>query len=439
MKNTQRIILFQCFLALLISHPVRLQAQTDYTGGDLRINAPGDVPSNVVAITRIDGDLTIGGVFGGTITEFPDLTALEVVEGDPDIDGITTPTLTALTGIFPVLDSVHGALTITSNEFVETITGFAELDSVGDNLWIGAFFAGNPALTSIPTFSALTRIKGSLLIHNNASLTAVSGFEALQTIRDELFIDNAALETITGFEALDNVGSSLRIGDVFDSGNPALTSIPTFSALESVGDDLFIENNAALKTISGFEALTNIEGSFKIEDNGALTTISGFETLTRVVLRFNITENAKLTTISGFTALTSINSLTVQNNVALSSCCGLRRLAEGRIPPGGRGISGNAEGCNSEEEIIADCATVGLPSLANDIRFYPNPASQNLYIEGINQETSIIIRTLAGKTLLRTTLHQNQAIDLAFIPQGTYLLSLQNTQEQISNRLIIKP
>ena len=255
------------------------------------------------------------------------------------------------------MDSVYGELTIERNEFIETITGFVELDSVGGSLRIGGFVSGgNAALTSIPTFSALTHIEGSLLIHNNASLTTVSGFEALTNIGDELFIDNAALETITGFAALDNVGSSLRIGDVFASGNPALTSIPTFSALESVGDDLSIENNGALTTISGFEALTNIEGAFEIQNNGALTTISGFDMLTRVMRRLDITDNAKLTTISGFTALTSISDLTVQNNAALSSCCGLLRFVD--IPPGGsRGISNNAAGCNSADEIKADCST----------------------------------------------------------------------------------
>ena len=68
MKNTQRIILFQCFLALLIAHPVRLQAQGDYTGGDLDINADATVCRAMwQRLQRIDGNLTIGG----GITYFP--------------------------------------------------------------------------------------------------------------------------------------------------------------------------------------------------------------------------------------------------------------------------------------------------------------------------------------------------------------------------------
>ena len=35
----------------------------------------------------------------------------------------------------------------------------------------------------------------------------------------------------------------------------------------------------------------------------------------------------------------------------------------------------------------ASATVVGLPTLAEDLRFYPNPASQTLYIEGISQET----------------------------------------------------
>ena len=85
----------------------------------------------------------------------------------------------------------------------------------------------------------------------------------------------------------------------------------------------------------------------------------------------------------------------------------------------------------------ASANTLGIPTLANDTRFYPNPASQNIYIEGITQETSLIIRTLAGKTLLRDTLSQNQAVNIASLPQGVYLLTLQNAQAQITRRLVI--
>ena len=83
MKNIQKNILYFFGVALiLMASPAYLQAQSPYTSGDLDIDAPADVPSNVDAITTIDGDLTIGG----TITAFPNFAALEVVEGKLEID-----------------------------------------------------------------------------------------------------------------------------------------------------------------------------------------------------------------------------------------------------------------------------------------------------------------------------------------------------------------
>ena len=82
MKNIQRIMpyYFRIIAVFFIASTASLQAQTDYTGGDLDIDADAAEPSNVAAITRIDGNLTIGG----TITTFPNFAALEVVEENID-------------------------------------------------------------------------------------------------------------------------------------------------------------------------------------------------------------------------------------------------------------------------------------------------------------------------------------------------------------------
>ena len=89
MKSIQRIILWTGYVALgLIANPVPLHAQTTHTG-DLIIKANGDVPSNVRRITRITGFLSIRG----TITTFPNFAALEVVEGNLNINGITNSLL----------------------------------------------------------------------------------------------------------------------------------------------------------------------------------------------------------------------------------------------------------------------------------------------------------------------------------------------------------
>ena len=120
MKNTQKIILCMCYLAVFfLASPAYLQAQTTHTG-DLSINADVEIPSNVDAIIIITGNLAISG----TITAFPDFAALRVIEGNLVIEDITTADLT---DIFPALKTIHGHIDIQSNNNVQTITGFEML------------------------------------------------------------------------------------------------------------------------------------------------------------------------------------------------------------------------------------------------------------------------------------------------------------------------
>ena len=218
MKNIQRIILSKYYLAFLfLASTAYLQAQrTPYVSGDLTIATDTDVPSDVATITTITGTLSISG----TITEFPDFRDLEVVEGSLTIDNITTTGLITLTDIFPALDSVRGNLFIVSNEFVQTISGFADLDSVGGNLSIGMLTGplgspevSNAALTTIPTFSVLKKI-GGLQCISNPLLTALPPFVALKSTGIISIGFNPKVTTISGFGALTTVGTAIIIGGI---------------------------------------------------------------------------------------------------------------------------------------------------------------------------------------------------------------------------------
>ena len=259
------------------------------------------VPGNVTDITRIQGDLTISG----TISSFPDFATLAVVEGNLNINEITTAGLIALSGIFPALDSVYGHLQIQNQRVVETIAGFATLDTIGLDLNIDA----NTSLTTLPTFSALKGVGEDIFISSNPALRTVSGFEALTVINETITIGsfsgtrNTLLETVSGFGALKRIGDCLNVVS-----NPALTTINSFPALETIGYDLWFDNNIKLTTVSGFGSLMRIGRTFLIRDN-----------------------------------------------VALSSCCALLRFVDGTVDPGSTTISGNATGCSTKAQITTDC------------------------------------------------------------------------------------
>ena len=99
---------------------------------------PEDVTAALASFVRITGDLTIGG----DITTFPDFAALEVVEGNLTISGLTDGSLVDLASIFSVLTEVQGNLIIQNNANVATITGFVALREVDGNVSIGGATSG---------------------------------------------------------------------------------------------------------------------------------------------------------------------------------------------------------------------------------------------------------------------------------------------------------
>ena len=155
-------------------------------------------------------------------------------------------------------------------------------------------------------FRVLARLKRSeaiLDISDNAKLTTVSGFGALESVKNMSFDSNVVLATLSEFEGLKTVA------DLFVNNNQMLPALPTFASLTTIGG-IVVSNNTLLASISGF---------------GSLTTISG--------------------------------NVDIQRNGMLSSCCGLLVIADGTLVPGGstNTISNNATGCSSPEEVETTC------------------------------------------------------------------------------------
>ena len=287
---------------------------------ELTINSDEDIPDNVMRLTRIQGNLTIGG----TITSFPDFSNLTLVEGNLVISGLTNGSI-ALDRIFPLLSEVKGDLNIQNNGTVKAITGFAQLNRIGGTLLIQT----HSALTHLPTFDALSTATGVIDISENNVLSASPSFSSLTTTAGVAIANNAALTRILGFNSLTDITNM----------------------------NLVIENNSILTTLSGFDALRRIEGNLSIRLNTQLPTLPTFNALTSVA-DISIMGNAALTSILGFGSLTTIGSnLSIQGNTSLSLCCGLLSVANGAlVPTSTLTISGNASGCSSQTEITNTCS-----------------------------------------------------------------------------------
>ena len=74
-----------------------------------------------------------------------------------------------------------------------------------------------------------------------------------------------------------------------------------------------------------------------------------------------------------------------------------------------------------------------------NIRLYPNPTSGDISIEGITENTNIIIRNLLGQVIFSNNITQNKTtIALSTVPAGTYFVEIkQNDIIVLNTKLVI--
>lgn len=56
------------------------------------------------------------------------------------------------------------------------------------------------------------------------------------------------------------------------------------------------------------------------------------------------------------------------------------------------------------------------------MRFFPNPASEYLYVAGTMQTVNGSVLNMLGQKVMDFTLAQNRPLDIRGLPKGTYLL-----------------
>ena len=273
--------------------------------GDLAIHADGEAPTGISSLKRIVGNLTIGG----TITDFPNFAALDVVEGNLVISGITDASLTELNDIFPSLDSIRGDLIIQNNDRVEVFTGFGGLDSIGGNLEV----EDNAVLRSVSDFERLRNIGGDVVVRDNAALTALSSFDALENIVGTLMVmDNSELASCCGF-------LSVAEGTLVLGGTPIIAGNASgCNSVDEISNDcqasFAIQGDSAIP--ANVETLTRIRGDLTM--GGAIGSFPNFAALEVVEGNLVISgiTDATLTELNDiFPSLDSIRGdLIIQNN-----------------------------------------------------------------------------------------------------------------------------
>ena len=265
------------------------------------------------------------GVFNGSVT----------IRTQADIDALRG--CTKIEGSF-IVNTDAASLDFSPLNSLRTITqSFIVADDEAVPFFEGSPYAEvNPNLTAISGFDNLESV-GSFRIINNPSLVSIPEFPELGgDVFQFAIIDNPELVSVPEFGGLENVGNIFEI-----SGNNALTSLSGFGNLQTVATSdegvealrrfppLVISDNASLTSVSGFESLVTVRGPFFIDQNASLASVSGFGSL-NTASGLTISDNPSLVSIPAFGALESVpgnfTGLEIQNNDALVSFSGFENL-----------------------------------------------------------------------------------------------------------------
>ncbi|MFN8256947.1 MAG: PKD domain-containing protein [Bacteroidales bacterium] len=88
---------------------------------------------------------------------------------------------------------------------------------------------------------------------------------------------------------------------------------------------------------------------------------------------------------------------------------------------------GNLENPHLSQDIVINFSTNGFGNLnKNNFSLYPNPAGSSLSIKGLNEQTTIQIRDITGRILLKGKYNPGSQIELENLSSGVYILEIEN-------------
>jgi len=316
-------------------------------------------------------------------------------------DGVDLKIMGAnITDLSPLsqLTSVLGAFEIRNCPLLANLNGLHNISVIGNDELDGFILRDLPALTSLAALANLDSITGEFTIRTCNALNSLTGLNGIVAVNGSVIIrDNAILQNLNGLNSLQFIGETLEIVQ-----NTQLNDV---SALANVD------------TIVG-----GIEGGIFIEANTILNNLYGLgNDSTSVGSNLDILLNPNL----------AICAVPVICNYLTN-------------PPAGAviTINGNASGCNTEPEIIANCillSTNDHASSFNDIDVFPNPFSDYFQIKATNlSELKVEIYNVLGSKINGLVMKDTEQFNTSGLAPGTYFIKVTATEGQFKVIKIMK-
>ncbi len=324
------------------------------------------------------------------------------------------------------IDSLNN-MAIIDNQNLSLIEGFEGLEYIQEEL----FFLDNISLLNIPSFNTARYIHNVRLI-GNSSLVEIDGFNQLDSVFNVVIL-SPGLNRFKGFNNTPVAGGIVLLGiaieeiDIFRnletagaigiSGIVQEEPITLFNKLISITLNLNIYEinggpfNSFLKLKSvGFNRIEVFRCNFE-----HLDFLSNVKSVTGFKPYFRIQSNPNLSDISGLDGIEadSIHWFNVTQNPNLSIChsklvCAVLERGDNDPPSV---WEDNGSGCNSTEEILAQCADKpDEPEV--DPTLCPIASRPGMQINRIDKNTYDIMYNYGVKRMYLTEIAYTELLDL---------------------------
>ena len=322
-----------------------------------------------------------------------------------------------------------GTITISSQNQIDT---FAATYPGCTNVTGDIFISGNN-ITSLEGLSQITTIGGQLTVYLCPNLTNLNGLQNISSMTTADIAYNSNLTNLSGLQSLTTLSNVLGI-----TGNPLINNLDGLQQLTSVGNSVFISGNG-ITSVEGINNLQTIGLHFRMENNYNLTSLSAFMNLTSIGGYILIKNSPSLATLSGLDNINpqTITAVNIENCTSLSFCSVASICYFVQNISGGT-FANNLPGCNNGTEISNICNLEISESDQLTYQIAPNPTSDFLYVNNINDVTpkQYEISDISGKIVITTTAAGNM-IDVSQLSNGLYILSIESA-EGISKSKFIK-
>ncbi len=310
------------------------------------------------------------------------------------------------------LHSISERFEIWQNAYLEKIGAM----NFPDTFWGHISIIGNPKLTSLEAFNNLSFINKGITVYNNESLTNLAGLKNLRKSGGLGIGGSPLLENLFDLNQLDSIIGGARVELSF---NPSLTSLSGLENLRFISGDLWIYDNPVLSSLSGLENLHHLR-KLEIKNNPFLTNLSAIDSVE-------------------FAAELDGYWIQIESNPLLSFCGAQSICNRMAIHWGWTIFSDNAEGCNSQGQVLESCGLSYTDDKIEEaeIRIYPNPTS-GVFVVELETPKRFKAQVLdgMGRLVEAVELFGGGVVDLSGEPEGVYFVRLLFDEQMVVRKIV---